>query len=563
MALTYTNRFKAKFAGLVIFCSLLLLLVQILRSTLLPWPVDYFRAESPPTFTGKSNEAQYHGPNSTADNTHGPLGVSGTLNMAGGEEGQGAHVNTLPSGSTLASSTPPTQTGDVSGVPPTEIYRPTPPWAEGAHGANWSSTTSSSTKAAKQPESIQTSIKEDPQMLKLLNDGQPLTTGIAIDGQHITDVRVWEFLLSILDLNSHEMARMACPGEQSPGPRYEILRSGKDIQYFFALDLYQAANVLNRLMASIVQVIRYLGPERCGLSIVEGRSDDGTYNILDELRPYLTHLGVRYWLNRSDNEPLAKGNDRIEELAKLRNMALEPLLSGDSRPFASKAQVIYLNDILVCPDDILELVYQHRLQEAVQTCSMDWAERGKNFYDVYVSRSMTGNTFWEVVPQGPWLFVDNLFYDDPYTKSKFTRGMPFQVFSCWGGMSVIEAWPFMNGSLRFRSAVSGECHGGEPQILASDLARLGIHRVQTVPTVNVGYDSNEVGAAVKERRGFVHGKVNVTKPIQRFEDDMQTERIEWKPPPLRIRCMPQIGDSFWVDSVYDPDGKDIKHTYGP
>lgn len=381
--------------------------------------------------------------------------------------------------------------------------------------------------------------------------------GSFVDGQNITDVEVIDYLDSILYHESLEIPRMECPGEQELHPRYEVLRHTEDpgIQYLFSLDLYQSLPILNRLMASIIQAIRILGPERCSLSIIEGRSTDGTYIILDHLKPYLEDLGVKFWLQQSKIDPYAKDRDRIEQLAILRNRAIEPLLVGNNG-FSQNPQIIFLNDILLCPDDILELIYQHKLQNATQTCAMDWIEKGENFYDVWVSRSMTGNIFWEIPQSGDWTFSQNLFYDDPYTKKKFEAHQPFQVFSCWGGMTVIEAAPFQRENLRFRRSVEGECYGGEPQLLGMDLAKLNISKVQSVPTVNVGYTDNAEGLRVKKYRGYVHERIDLMKKVEKVEDDTDTRRINWRPPPQKIRCMPDIGMTFWVDPWYDPSKKE-------
>lgn len=382
-------------------------------------------------------------------------------------------------------------------------------------------------------------------------------TSVFYEGQSITDIEAADFLDAVLRDAGASTDRLECPGEREFHPRYQALRriESPGIQYMFSVDLYQSMPIINRLMTSIIKAIQVLGPERCSLSIVEGRSTDGTFTVLEHLTNFLADLGVKYWLHQSSIDPMDKGRDRIEGLANLRNQAIQPLLTGDNG-FVANPQIIFLNDIMVCPDDILELVYQHKLQNATQTCAMDWIEQGKWFYDVWVSRSMTGNIFFEVPSSGEWTYVENLFYDDPFTKKRFENAEPFQVFSCWGGMTVLEAAPFQNSNLTFRRNVEGECYGGEPQLLGMDLAKLNISKVQTIPSVNVGYDNNESGLSVKQRRGYLHEKVNVAKQITRFEEDTDTRRVHWKPPPCKIRCMPETGEMTWVDAWYDPNKKE-------
>ena len=48
----------------------------------------------------------------------------------------------------------------------------------------------------------------------------------------------------------------------------------------------------------------------------------------------------------------------------------------------------FLNDIIPCEDDILELLDQMKIQEADMVCSMDWKETGNLFYDVWVASGM-------------------------------------------------------------------------------------------------------------------------------------------------------------------------------
>jgi alpha-1,3-mannosyltransferase len=120
--------------------------------------------------------------------------------------------------------------------------------------------------------------------------------------------------------------RLECP--TPTGNRYNYLRSNSTstkrnvsrAKYFFALDLHQCASVLPRLIGSIVETMRFLGPEHCVLSIVEGRSNDGTFEILKLLR---SEIGAKYFFNSSDIDPTVA--ERITSLAQLRNQALEPL----------------------------------------------------------------------------------------------------------------------------------------------------------------------------------------------------------------------------------------------
>lgn len=52
------------------------------------------------------------------------------------------------------------------------------------------------------------------------------------------------------------------------------------VKYFFALDLTQCVELLPRLLGSVVETLRFLGPENCALSIIEGNSDEYVLQFL-------------------------------------------------------------------------------------------------------------------------------------------------------------------------------------------------------------------------------------------------------------------------------------------
>lgn len=173
-----------------------------------------------------------------------------------------------------------------------------------------------------------------------------------------------QFITSIMDPKDKKFPRLRCP--RPIKERYEILRRRRNFatrwdspprKWYFALNLYQCSHVLPRLMASVVEAIRFLRPEDCVLSIVGGRSNDGTTEILAKLREEMEAMNVTYYFSTSDVDPLKSGNDRITELAILRNLVLDPLVRQPEL-YDPDATVIFLNDVSICTDDILELVYQ-------------------------------------------------------------------------------------------------------------------------------------------------------------------------------------------------------------
>lgn len=347
-----------------------------------------------------------------------------------------------------------------------------------------------------------------------------------------------------MNSSDSSFARLECP--QPNVDRYSYLGLGPDIsqssqhpKFFFALDLHQCVQLLPRLLGSIVETIIFLGPENCVLSIVEGRSDDGTFEVLEELRSSLQALGVIYFMQSSDINPTDQGIDRIEALADLRNLALQDLLDNPAH-YHPETTVIFLNDIALCMEDILELLHQQKWQGADQTCAMDWTYVGENptFYDVWIARGMTGDTFFKIPEDGSWEFAWNLFWNDDTARSGLAAMKPFQVFACWNGVTTFTAKPLLDGSIKFRAHEEGECFQGEPKLFAKDMWAKGYGKIAVVPSVNVEY-SDEATKKVKALKGYV------TKHVTNEGD---VAKIAWETkPPEKVKCMPDYKHQTFVD----------------
>lgn len=333
---------------------------------------------------------------------------------------------------------------------------------------------------------------------------------------------------------------MPCPPINET--RYAPLRSLGDsdpedagLDFFFALNLRKNLSLLPRLMGSILEAIDFLGVERCALSIVEGNSPDGTGDVLKALEPFLDRLGIRYFYSTSTINP--KKGHRIERLAQLRNLALQPLIDAFETDASANTTVVFLNDVAACSEDILELAYQRQKLGADMTCAMDWTFVGPEptFYDVWISRGINGDSFFEIPQSGSWELAWNLFWNDTQTKSLFLAHKPFQVFSCWNGATTFTAAPLLEG-IRFRDAKKGHCKHGEPQIFCKDLWSKGHGKIAVIPTVNLEY-SNEKGFQIKRLKGYVSDLVMREKP--------EAYAINWTGPPEEVRCIESWGNQFW------------------
>ena len=394
---------------------------------------------------------------------------------------------------------------------------------------------------------------------------------------------------SILDPDNRSVSRMQCPPINAT--RYGYLRplfiTERPCKYVFVLNLRQTVNLLPRLLGSVIEAIRFLGPAHCALSIVEGNSVDGTLEVLRLLEEPLVELGVPYWLVSSPLNP--KKGDRIRKLAILRALAVEPVTGPppsslrdvktldedggtekkkpntywalpkhnitDLRPFlAPDAAVLLINDVSACAEDFLELEHQRLVQRADMTCAMDWAhgKDGKDFfYDVWIARGLDGDIFFDVPPESvSWARAVNLFPHEPVARARMDVGKPFQVFACWNGAAVFAAAPLTTGEVGFRWPTDGECFQGEVQLFCKDMWWKGHGRIAVVPSVNLQY-TDESGRHIKKVKGYVsdfvqgkrghHSGAGATKSAVSLQ-----EKITWRGPPDMVKCMPTFSDQRWL-----------------
>jgi alpha-1,3-mannosyltransferase len=287
--------------------------------------------------------------------------------------------------------------------------------------------------------------------------------------------------------------------------------------------------------------MRFLGPENCALSIVEGRSDDGTFEILQLLRREVEKMGVLYFFNTTDADPWS--GQRVTILADLRNQAIQPLVK-DAAQYSPDTTVIFLNDVAICMEDILELVHQRLYQNADMTCSMDWTYVGQDptFYDVWIARGMKGDSFFEIPEDANWNSAWNLFWNDQKTLQRYNTHLPFQVFSCWNGATAFTAKPLVENKIIFRDPYEHECFQGEPQLFCKDMWHQGYGKIAVVPAINLEY-SNDRARQIKDLKGYVSKWVEHDGEVS---DDLSI-KIEWeKSPPALIKCMANYANQTWL-----------------
>ena len=144
---------------------------------------------------------------------------------------------------------------------------------------------------------------------------------------------------------------------------------------------------------------------------------------------------------------------RIVTLAHVRNQALAPLFEHNNNGSSSSYdRIVYLNDIIFRLDDVVKLLNTNG-GDFDAACGLDFFGR---FYDVFATREIDGR--W--VGSG-----DYPYFADKTSQTLLRHGQPVPVYSCWNGMAVFAAQPFINHHLQFRAILPKE---PQPPVEASE-----------------------------------------------------------------------------------------------
>jgi alpha-1,3-mannosyltransferase len=155
--------------------------------------------------------------------------------------------------------------------------------------------------------------------------------------------------------------------------------SGQQHKYFFAINLYNSFDVMPDLFATLFRVSAVLGYHNVYVSIYENGSNDQTKALLRIFDALARTVGLRVII-RTSMRTRGAFNHRIEYLAEVRNAAMVPLHELRDTEGEVFDSIIFMNDILPCVDDVLELIWQSRKQNAGITCAADYM-----FHDDIVS----------------------------------------------------------------------------------------------------------------------------------------------------------------------------------
>jgi len=153
-----------------------------------------------------------------------------------------------------------------------------------------------------------------------------------------------------------------------PGPS---MHTPDDHKYFFAINLYNSFDVIPDLFSTLFKVASILGFQNVYVSIYENGSNDQTKALLRIFDALCRSAGLRIQI-RTSMRTRGNFNHRIEYLAEVRNAAFVPLHELRDANGELFDTIVFMNDVLPCVDDLLELIWQSRLNNAGITCAADY-----------------------------------------------------------------------------------------------------------------------------------------------------------------------------------------------
>lgn len=218
----------------------------------------------------------------------------------------------------------------------------------------------------------------------------------------------------------------------------ELGKPRSDLNYFVAINLINSEEVLPTIINTLLDVITSLGSARFHVSIYENGSQDSTISQLYLFSKLLDILKVGYTIVSDEESEGQVEGGRINKLAKIRNRALVNLFES---PSGTYDRLIFLNDIILCPSDMLELMLEQEVQEADLSCAMDYKELTikefapdypQMFYDTWVGRDMQGQHFYKIEKGGNWALPSTPLQYSP-SRYRFENLLPIQVYSCFNG----------------------------------------------------------------------------------------------------------------------------------
>ncbi|KAJ3289531.1 capsular associated protein [Borealophlyctis nickersoniae] len=346
-----------------------------------------------------------------------------------------------------------------------------------------------------------------------------------------------------------------CSAAPGMGRYAHLLNASATSKTYIAMNVHNNEQVLSDIMMQLMRLVHALGgPSRVFVAVYESNSKDATAQMLKMWDTVLTALGIPHWVQTAVT-PEREVN-RIVHLAEVRNKALEPLINmwekeglGSGSGPEKWSRIAFMNDVMFCAEDVLELLHQSTVQDADITCGLDydWTEQekakgeGPGFYDTWVARNLDGQEFLK----SPW----NAFTSSSLSDARLMQNLPFQAQCCWNGGAILRPTAILRDRIRFRSAnlPTHECAASECSLLCNDFIRSGWDRVLVVPNVKYAYE--------KEVHEEIMKRVGVVEYPAWAEGEMMSlsERVVWRKTPEKVRClglndMSRSPSGEWVES---------------
>ena len=241
--------------------------------------------------------------------------------------------------------------------------------------------------------------------------------------------------------------------------------------YYISAVIYNIEPIIKDWIDEMKKLIDFLGKENVIVSIYEnGDSTDKTRKYLKFFENYLINHKVVNVINTEKIEE-KNGMDRIRFLARLRNRSLDFLYRIADLDF-SNTKIIFINDIIYRYEDIIKLIATNN-GDYDAVCGMDYYE---SFYDTWASIGLDGKQFRRYFP-----YMYNKEQQDAYI-----NGETIRTFSCWNGVTVIDAKPFEDrNKLFFRNGK--KLRQSECTLLHADMYLMGYRKVFVNTEIVVAY----------------------------------------------------------------------------
>ncbi|CAG9335901.1 unnamed protein product [Blepharisma stoltei] len=265
--------------------------------------------------------------------------------------------------------------------------------------------------------------------------------------------------------------------------------------YFLVANYFNSQEALEYTIPEIKKLLKELrNGENLYVSFFENGSEDDTASLLKEFQKSLdipntiivcNMTGSNAWEGKQIlGEELSKkvfkmkAEYRYRKMAGIRNVALLPLYDHTFEHNEWPTKIVFLNDIYFTADEILELIYTKEGNFDV-VCPLDFYYE---FYDTLVARDV----------EGYWFSGNYPFTRHNESQVLIKNNEPFEVYSCWNGIAILNAEPILKQGVKFRprkyDSENCECPQSECLLICTDYRKKGYDKIYINPKVRVSYE---------------------------------------------------------------------------